>query len=240
MSFRHILGQMLPGGAKQHVMDMVSSTGSVAVKGRSVTLTFDDGPDPEVTPRALDALGATGAKATFFMLASRAEAYPATVARLVAEGHEIGLHGTDHIALRQASTSEVINCIRGGKRRLEQIAGTNVQLFRPPFGRQDLRSYLVARACRLEVVAWNVQVDDWLDQPVAAVIDRLRQSIAPGAVVLLHDGLILDPEQLVDPSFDRGAAIASMIAVLSESSLEGVTFSRLKSLGTPDRFPWFA
>ena len=62
----------------------------------ALALTFDDGPDPVWTPRVLDALAACGARATFFPIAPRAERHPALIARMLADGHAVGLHCDEH------------------------------------------------------------------------------------------------------------------------------------------------
>ena len=65
-------------------------------KPGTVALTFDDGPHPEYTPRLLDALRAAGARATFFVIAEHALQYPEIVERMLAEGHEVQVHGDRH------------------------------------------------------------------------------------------------------------------------------------------------
>ena len=62
-----------------------------------MALTFDDGPDPVSTPSLLDALAEGGARATFFVIAPRAAAYPALVQRTIAEGHSVQLHCERHV-----------------------------------------------------------------------------------------------------------------------------------------------
>ena len=69
-----------------------------AVRRREVCLTFDDGPDPELTPRVLDLLDARGAKASFFCIGERAEAHPALVREIVARGHSGESHSQRHSA----------------------------------------------------------------------------------------------------------------------------------------------
>ena len=78
---------------------LYGSTFAVATDERLMALTFDDGPDPEHTPRLLEVLARHGAKATFFMVGARAARHPELVARVAAEGHEIGNHGWDHPSL---------------------------------------------------------------------------------------------------------------------------------------------
>src|SRR5690606_32118384 len=73
---------------------------------RVFALTYDDGPDPDSTPRVLDALRRHGAVATFFVLTEAARRHPDVLRRIVDEGHEIALHGSDHRSLLQMSTTQ--------------------------------------------------------------------------------------------------------------------------------------
>src|SRR5699024_11741034 len=99
-----------------------------------VALTFDDGPDPENTPKILDSLQAYNAKATFFNLANNAEQNPDIVQRITNEGHEIGNHSISHANLnavkRQKAEQEIIN----SKHMIEDVTGEEITLLRPPYG----------------------------------------------------------------------------------------------------------
>lgn len=77
----------------------ISTVACVATDDKVVGLTFDDGPDPHWTPQVLDALAAAGHQATFFVMVNEAEKYPDLVRRIIAEGHEVALHGFDHTRL---------------------------------------------------------------------------------------------------------------------------------------------
>lgn len=101
--------------------------------GRVVALTFDDGPDPEQTPRVLDTLRAHGVRATFFLIGSKAELHPEIVRRMAAEGHAIGIHTWSHTPgfpmLRSgAMAADILRC----RESLREITGVETDLFRPP------------------------------------------------------------------------------------------------------------
>ena len=102
---------------------------------RGVALTFDDGPDPEHTPRILDMLDEGNAKAVFFVIARKAEQYPEVVKQIAARGHTVGVHSYGHdrlLSLRLTSTirADLGRCIE----IIESITGTRPTLFRPPVG----------------------------------------------------------------------------------------------------------
>jgi peptidoglycan/xylan/chitin deacetylase (PgdA/CDA1 family) len=179
-------------------------------RGRPVALTFDDGPDPEATPRIIEVLVQHGATATFFMVGEEAQAYPDVVEATVAAGMGVGVHGWDHANL-EASDPSVIN------RQLEwcldvlRSAGADPQLFRPPYGNSDAALFQAAAAHGLATVGWSVDPRDWRRPGVDAIVDGVRREVAPGAIVLLHDG-----------GGDRSetvAALPSVLAALQESDL---------------------
>src|SRR5204862_7283673 len=100
-----------------------------------IALTFDDGPDPDVTPRVLDVLRAHGAKATFFVLGERAARFPDVVRRIRDEGHALGTH-TQHHRLRFhfGSAAYVAREITDAIDAVSAITSTRPTLFRPPQG----------------------------------------------------------------------------------------------------------
>ena len=149
-------------------------------------LTFDDGPDPETTPRLLDLLARAGAKATFFLVGKRAAKHPGLVARLAAEGHAVGNHSWDHPALPRLPATAVAAQLR---RAAPAIGDPRPRLMRPPYGDQSLKSHLAARRLGHTVVAWSVVGADWADDGAAAIAARLVAGLHPGAILLLHDTL---------------------------------------------------
>jgi peptidoglycan/xylan/chitin deacetylase (PgdA/CDA1 family) len=182
-----------------------------------VALSYDDGPEPGGTGAVLDALAEAGVQATFFQLVYRAEAHPELVRRIVAAGHEVALHGIDHTRLTELTAADVTRRLADGKRRLEQVAGRPVRLFRPPYGSQTVRTYLAARRAGLDVVVWGPSAEDWQDGTPAEVAGRALAGIAPGEVMLLHDAFEVppgDPRQ--PPTFDRGEVARALLAGLRE------------------------
>jgi peptidoglycan/xylan/chitin deacetylase (PgdA/CDA1 family) len=152
-----------------------------------IALTFDDGPDAGSTPGVLSALERHGARATFFVLSGAAEANPDLVRRMVAGGHEVALHGAEHVPLGRASVRRSVDVVWRGRRRVARVAGAPVRWFRPPCGSQNLRSYAVARVAGMQVVAWSADAADWEPLDVDACVARATGGLVPGAIVLLHD-----------------------------------------------------
>jgi peptidoglycan/xylan/chitin deacetylase (PgdA/CDA1 family) len=153
-----------------------------------VVLTFDDGPDPVWTPRVLDVLAAAGKRATFFPIAPRAAAHPDLVARMQAEGHQIGLHCDEHV--RHSARSEA--WLRADTEcALERLAGLGVAptRWRPPWGDTSPFTLEVAEAHGLTLTGWTVDTHDWRGDSAETMFATTRERLTGEAVVLAHDGI---------------------------------------------------
>src|SRR5262249_40033575 len=103
-----------------------------AAKGR-LALTFDDGPDPDWTPKILDALKQANAPGTFFVIGLNAEQYPGLIKREIEEGHEIGNHTFTHPNIANISDTQFGLELSATRVLLESIVGRRTYLFRPPY-----------------------------------------------------------------------------------------------------------
>jgi peptidoglycan/xylan/chitin deacetylase (PgdA/CDA1 family) len=194
-----------------------------------VAITFDDGPDRSWTAPILEVLSARGTRATFFFLCANAEAAPALARRVIAEGHEVGLHGVDHTNLTTLSARAVLRRTRDGRRRLEEIVGAPVRWFRPPYGEQRIRSYAMVRAAGLDVVMWSTVGDDWLEQPAERAAQLIVPAVRPGAVVLLHDGWEPPKRKVSPPTFDRARMVEVLLDGLDDRGYRATSIGDLVS-----------
>lgn len=204
----------------------------------SVALTFDDGPDPLVTPRMLDLLRERNAKSTFFMLSDHASRYPALVRRVVDDGHEVGLHCDRHDRLTTMSFSEIKQRLGKARLVLEQLCETPIRLFRPPYGAQSLVSFVAARSLGFEIVAWGPYAEDWIDQTAEASAAKVLGGIKGGDIALFHDGLEL-ADGTPAPKLDRVRVVELVLDGLAERSLGATTVGRLLAEHGTRRTAWF-
>ena len=205
-----------------------------------VALTFDDGPDPDATPRVLDVLARHGARATFFVLLDRAEANPQIIRRMIAEGHSVGLHGVDHRRLTRMSVRNARAHIRRGVERFVAAVGVAPKWFRPPYGSQSLATFIATRACGMEIIAWSADCADWTDRPEADIAAQAVGSAKAGGILLLHDTLAADPEETVPAvSLDRAVLTDLILRGLKERGLAGVSVEGLLSGRRAHRTAWF-
>jgi len=216
----------------------ISTVACVRTDQPVVSLTYDDGPDPMFTPGILDALAAHGARATFFVMVEPAEAHPELITRILAEGHEVALHGIDHTRLNRMPLRRAIALIREAKQRLEAVAGRRITLFRPTYGAQSVQQYLATRALGMEVVIWSAWAQDWDGSTAEVIAQRAVQGLHRGGFLLLHDtsgdGVGALPEGAVigEGGLDRVRATELMLAGMQERGYTSRTVSDLL-----DRYP---
>lgn len=153
----------------------------------SVALTFDDGPDPEGTPRVLDALDRLGWHATFFMLGSQVRRHPEIAARVVEAGHEVAVHGHTHRNHLSRGPVDVHRDLARAAALIRAATGAQPRWFRPPYGVLTLGSLAAARRCGLRPVLWSAWGRDWTGASAAEVAATVAAQLRPGGTVLLHD-----------------------------------------------------
>lgn len=154
-----------------------------------VWLTLDDGPSAD-TGAILDLLDEFGAQATFFLVADRARQRPDLVAAIRARGHDIGNHSATHPSARfwSLGPKRMAEEIDTAQRLLTSLSGTPPRWFRSvaghtnPFVEPSLASLGLTR------VSWSARGYDAVSGDPEQVVKRVAASLAPGAIVLLHEG----------------------------------------------------
>lgn len=150
---------------------------------KSLYLTFDDGPIPEVTPWVLDQLRAYDARAAFFCIGKNIEANAGIFNDVKAAGHTIGNHTWDHCNGRNTSLAEYVASVQ----RCQALTGTD--LFRPPYGRLT-REQANALASDFRIVMWSVLSGDFDVRIDAARCTRnVLKHTGPGSIVVFHDSI---------------------------------------------------
>ena len=157
-----------------------------ATTADGVVLTFDDGPHPEGTPAVLEALG--DLRATFFLVGEQVERRPELVARIVAAGHEIGVHCHRHRNLLWLGPRAVRDDLDRAAALIADAAGRAPTLYRPPYGILNKAALAEARARGWRTLLWSVDGKDWRRGATPRSVEaRILERMGPGDVVLLHD-----------------------------------------------------
>lgn len=160
-----------------------------AAARREVALTFDDGPDPEVTPRVLDLLAAAGARATFFCIGRRAAAHPALVAEIARRGHRIENHSHRHPHLFACYPAAGLRReVERAQDAIEAATGRRPRLFRAPAGLRNPLLDRVLHRAGLRLVSWTRRGFDTVGREPRTIARRLLQGLTAGDILLLHDG----------------------------------------------------
>ncbi len=151
-------------------------------------LTLDDGPDAEITPRLLDLFAAHDAHVTFFPMAGRAAAHPGLIARMLEEGHSVGVHCVAHVRHSGCDAGAIG---RDTDRALTALRGLGARpvLWRTPWGDLAPFSHDLAQERGLRIIGWDVDTHDWRGDDAEAMLAATRPGLQPGAIILAHDGV---------------------------------------------------
>ena len=151
------------------------------VKSKGVYLTFDDGPEPNITEFVLDELARHKAKATFFCVGKNIEKYPMLLKRILDEGHSVGSHTYSHIHAHRVNYNQYLDDV---KLFDEQI---DTPLFRPPWGALTLRTFFSLRKTK-NIVLWHLSSNDFaLDKfDLSSDFKNLKQGTKDGSIILFH------------------------------------------------------
>jgi peptidoglycan/xylan/chitin deacetylase (PgdA/CDA1 family) len=153
----------------------------IPTKEKTVYLTFDDGPNPDITPWVLDVLDEYQMKATFFCIGQNVKKYPDTQAEVLKRGHTIGNHTFSHINGFQATLLEYIQDTEAAAHHIDSL------LFRPPFGRIKWSQARVLQE-KYRVIMWTGISGDYLQNfNLTRSLKTLKWSTKSGALLVFHD-----------------------------------------------------
>lgn len=174
-------------GPDVHPASSVISSGPA---GRSVALTFDDGPSPDYTATILTTLEQTHTPATFFVVGTNVQQSPALVRREAGDGFPLGIHTWDHPDMTTLSPQQREWELAATAQAMHNVLGAEycVPFWRPPFGAYDAAVVTQARSLGLSTVTWDVDPRDWSDPGVKTIVSRVLSAVHPGAIILMHDG----------------------------------------------------
>ncbi|MGW1213446.1 glycosyltransferase [Streptomyces sp. NPDC002499] len=213
--------KILDGGP---VIDTRSGrTTSLDVPDHRLVLTFDDGPDPTWTPKVLDVLKKHHAHAVFFVTGTMTSRYPELVRRMIAEGHEVGLHTFNHPDLSFQSKKRIDWELSQNQLALAGAAGIRSSIFRPPYSSfadaMDNKSWPVTQYIGTKgylTVVNNTDSEDWQKPGVRQIIRNATPKGGKGAIVLMHDS-----------GGDRHQTVEALDRFLPDMQQKGYEFDNL-------------
>src|SRR6266704_3070282 len=227
-------GGVAPGAVTGgRAVQRVAADGTVttsAIPARTIALTFDDGPDPEWTPQILDVLGRYGAHATFFEIGSRVNEHPDISRRILAQGHELGVHTFTHINLSAAPAWQRSIELTLTSNAIAAATGRVPALLRPPYSAEPdavtgggYAAMRQAGQAGYLVVLTDLDTEDWRRPGVPAIVKLGTPAGGAGAVVMMHDS-----------GGDRSQTVAALKVLLPRLAAQGYRFTTVSAaLGLP-------
>lgn len=190
-------------------------------------ITFDDGPHLKYTETLVKLLKDNGARATFFVVGSKAQEHPDLVRMIADNGNEVECHTFTHRNLANLSVSEIKSELSGSTVLLESITGRKVSYFRPPGGQYNLKVIKSAEQLNMGMVLWTVFPKDHQESSSAVIIHRVMSQITDGGVILLHSGH--------EPTY---TALPVIIKLLRDKGYRFVTIDELQRETPKDKLVW--
>lgn len=165
------------------------AVGRITTSEPVVALSFDDGPDPDYTPKVLEILDHYGATATFFLVGSNIAAHPSLALDVAGAGHSCANHTYDHPNLETLAPAQIQDEITRCEQAFAAAPLPRPTLFRPPYGFTDHTVDVLAAAARYRTIFWDAAVEHYVDHmDRAAAVHALLGQISPGSIILAHDG----------------------------------------------------
>ncbi|MEW2451739.1 polysaccharide deacetylase family protein [Streptomyces parvulus] len=156
-------------------------------RGRTMLLTFDDGPHPDYTPDILDTLAEYDVRATFFVCGEMADFNRDLISRMADEGHVVGNHTWSHPLLTSLSRRRIRSEMERTSEIVDKACGEPPRWFRAPYGAWNRNAFRIGADLGMEPLAWTVDTLDWTTPGTRTIVDRVEDGAAPGVVVLSHD-----------------------------------------------------
>lgn len=163
---------------------------SVETNEKVVSITFDAAWGDEDLDEILMILESHNCKAAFFVTGDWAKRYPDAIKKINEGGHELGNHGANHKHMPNLSQSQMVEEIEGCHDIIKSLTGTDMVLFRAPYGDYNERVVQAAKSKGYSTIQWDVDSLDWKDYGVQPIIDRVcnHKDLRNGSIILLHNG----------------------------------------------------
>lgn len=188
-----------------------------SIKENQIAITFDDGPHPEFTPKALALLKQYNAKATFFCIGKNIEAYPQVFSAIVEQGHTVGNHTYSHAKnFGFFNTEKVIEELQKTNVIVKNSTGLEMQLYRPAFAVTNPRIKKAIEVTKLQPIGWNVRSLDTTPRTAEMIFKRTTNNLSKGDVILLHD-----------TSLKSIVVLERLLLFLQEQQMESVSVDSL-------------
>ncbi len=163
---------------------------SVDTSEKKVALTFDSAWGNEYTAKILDILKKHNVHVTFFMTGGWVESYPDDVKAIKEAGHELGNHSEHHKNMSQLTEDEKTDELMSVHKKVKELTGVDMTVFRPPYGDYDDKVILNAKKNGYYPIQWNVDSLDWKDYGGDSILTTVldNKDLGNGSIILCHNG----------------------------------------------------
>ncbi len=166
---------------------------------KKIALTFDDGPLNNHTPQILSILETCKVKATFFCIGKNAATHADLLKQAHQQGHIIGSHSYNHSFWFDLLSSKKMEAdLQQAHNLFEKELGLNVKWFRPPYGVTNPNLKKAVERMGYTAIGWNVRSMDTVAKDHQGLLNKLKQSLKPGAIYLFHDTMFITVKVLPD------------------------------------------
>ncbi|MDF2474015.1 MAG: polysaccharide deacetylase [Lachnospiraceae bacterium] len=189
---------------------------------KKVALSFDAAWGNEDTADILKILEKHNVKVTFFMTGGWVEKFPEDVKAIAAAGHDLGNHSENHKHMSQLSKEQNIEEIMKVHKKVKDLTGVEMNLFRPPYGDYNNTVVDATKEAGYHCIQWDVDSLDWKDYGVDSIVKTVvnHKHLGNGSIILMHNGAKFTKD-----------ALESIITGLQEKGYEIVPISQLIHTG---------
>jgi peptidoglycan-N-acetylglucosamine deacetylase len=231
-SFQYDTVSGLFAGEKYEAIPLSYNIDQIGTARMKIAISFDDGPDPQWTPKILDILKEKNVPAAFFVIGNVANQHPDILKREYAEGHEIGNHTFTHPKFDEISHTELRWQLNLTERLIESTLGVKSILFRPPYGidhqpeyAEEVAQLPLAQDMGYLIVGQRIDPHDWRmpdgkhQVPAKEIVDGVLREANSGNIILFHDG-----------GADRSQTVVALPQVIDALRAQGYQFVSVSDL----------
>ncbi|MCK4662757.1 MAG: polysaccharide deacetylase family protein [Bacteroidales bacterium] len=165
----------------------LKSINSVKTDKKEIAITFDDGPNREITPKVLELLAKHNIKASFFCIGTNIEKNKDIILEIEKQGHIIGNHSYSHYFLFDLfSTKKMSKELSNTNKQIEDITGKTPVFFRPPYGVTNPNLNKAIKKNNLISIGWSIRSLDTVKRK-EQILDRVKKRLKNGDIILFHD-----------------------------------------------------
>lgn len=154
---------------------------------KQVALTYDDGPNPSLTPKLIEWLKANDVPATFFMQGDMVKTYGSLAKDVADAGFELANHTYDHPNLRNLSEEKILDQLQDTHDIIKEVTGVDVKMVRPPYGAHNSKVDKVCERLGYKIVNWDVDTNDWRKRSADQIYNTIMNGVSDGSIILMHD-----------------------------------------------------